>query len=584
MKDIKWFQDARFGAFIHWGLYSVAGGLWRGREMEYIGEWIQPRFRIPNSEYAAMAKDFNPVNFNADDMIRRFHDAGMRYLVFTAKHHDGFAMYHSRVSRFNITDATPFRRDPLAELAEACRKYGVRLGIYYSHYLDWHEANGGDPGPDFKLNYGMPWGNDWDFPDFKNKKFNEYFENKVLPQVSELLSNYGSVSLLWLDCGLTIPAELAKKLCALVKKLQPDCLLNGRIGGGISGDFGSLGDNQCPGGASSVPAESAGTLNDTWGFKYNDNNWKPARNVECTLVDMASKGVNYLLNFGPRPDGALPDGSIKVLDSLAEWMKNASPAIHGTSPSPFRQEYPWFRATAAGNRLCLFLVKKADNYRIRGIMSRVVSCSVPFSQNEDCVELLPDSAVLNELRPVILSFESVPVISPRFLTVDGSLILNFPNAELVHGTDAGPVSNIVNIGAASEVLKNTPHSYLSDSGTLSQWQNPNDSAEWDIAFPDGGTFEVSLMTRTRSHGGTWIGERDAEVSFAGKTVRRKLTESRRMDSRCYAAAESVLGELTVRAGENGRVSLRTVRIFSESACNMDAVQLIFREVKAGSLR
>lgn len=262
MKQKRWFSEARFGAFIHWGLYALPGGVWKGETMEYIGEWLQARFRIPNAEYAALAEQFNPTAFDAEEIVRRFRDAGIRYVVFTAKHHDGFAMYHSRVSRFNIVDATPFRRDPLAELAAACRKFGLRFGIYYSHCLDWHEKDGGDPGPDAPKNKGMSWGNDWDFPDRKAKDFDTYFREKAIPQLTELLSRYGEISLLWLDCPITIRPKHALEIRTLVDKLQPECLINSRIGCGMQ-DFDSLGDNLFPVDGGETPVESAATLNDT---------------------------------------------------------------------------------------------------------------------------------------------------------------------------------------------------------------------------------------------------------------------------------------------------------------------------------
>ena len=178
-KDTTWFRNARFGMFIHWGLYCIPGGIWEGKEMPYIGEWIQSCFRIPNAIYSKLAKEFNPIHFNADEWISAAAQAGVRYIVFTTKHHEGFAMYHSRVSDFNIYDATPFKRDPLAELAAACEKYDVKLGVYYSHNLDWHEPNGGDLGPKWHKNVGaMSWGNDWDFPDFEHKNFDQYFYDK----------------------------------------------------------------------------------------------------------------------------------------------------------------------------------------------------------------------------------------------------------------------------------------------------------------------------------------------------------------------------------------------------------------------
>src|SRR5450759_2976442 len=186
---VLWLQDARFGLFIHWGLYSVLSGDWKGKRMEYLGEWIMSKFRIPNAEYSQLARQFNPQAFDADEWVRLAKATGMRYLVFTAKHHEGFAMYHSKCDPYNIVDATPFGRDPLKELAEACQRHGLTLGLYYSQDLDWHEPNGGDPGPDVVDNFGMSWGNDWDFPNYPVKNYAQYFNAKVKPQIRELLTH-----------------------------------------------------------------------------------------------------------------------------------------------------------------------------------------------------------------------------------------------------------------------------------------------------------------------------------------------------------------------------------------------------------
>ena len=261
-----WFPEARFGMFIHWGLYSIPGGIWQGREMEYIGEWLQSRFRIPNREYETLASRFNPERFDADAWCRTARDAGMRYLVFSAKHHDGFAMFHSRVDSYNVVDATPFGRDPLQELAASCRKFGLKLGIYYSQDLDWHHPDGGDPGPDAPKNHGMSWGNDWDFPEYPVKNFRRYLDGKVIPQLKELLTGYGEISIFWFDCPLTISRSESEEIVALIRKLQPACLINTRIGHGF-GDYGSFGDNQLPDACRDGLWETPGTLNRTWGFK-----------------------------------------------------------------------------------------------------------------------------------------------------------------------------------------------------------------------------------------------------------------------------------------------------------------------------
>ena len=329
------FRDLKFGLFLHWGLYAVPGGRWQGKTMDYIGEWIQSKYRIPNTEYAKLASQFNPVRFDAERWIGKAAAAGIRYIVYTAKHHEGFAMYRSAASPFNIADATPFGRDPLAELAEACRKYGVKLGIYYSHFLDWHEADGGDPGPDWSKNLGgMSWGNDWDFPDLKAKQFERYFYSKALPQLTELLTNYGPVSELWCDCPLAIEPRFSRELRDHVHRLQPDCLINSRIGHDC-GDYGSLGDNQTSGGYSPVPQESPATLNDTWGFKYDDHNWKSPDTVIGQLAALAEQDVYYLLNIGPQPDGAFPEAAERVLDSMAEWFaEHGDPFLGNTEQLP----------------------------------------------------------------------------------------------------------------------------------------------------------------------------------------------------------------------------------------------------------
>ena len=197
----QWFREAKFGMMIHWGLYCLPAGEWKGRRMnDWIGEWIQQYFRIPNAEYHLLAKAFNPVYFNADEWAQLAVDAGMKYMVVTAKHHEGFAMYHSKVSKFNVVDATPFGRDVLYELANACTKKGIRFGLYYSQDLDWAEPNGGGylahrHGP----NKMLGWTNDWDYPDNAAKNYTQCFEEKIKPQVKEILTGYGDLCLIWFD-------------------------------------------------------------------------------------------------------------------------------------------------------------------------------------------------------------------------------------------------------------------------------------------------------------------------------------------------------------------------------------------------
>ena len=318
MSNKEWFKNANFGMMIHWGLYSLPAGEWKGQRMPFIGEWAQSYFNIPNKEYSALAKVFNPILFDAESWVKLAIEAGMEYLVVTSKHHDGFAMYHSQVDSYNICDSTPFGRDVISELAQACRKHGLKLGIYYSQDLDWHERNGGG------YNHGhtncdeMSWTNDWDFPNKEKKDYNQCFQDKIKPQVKEILSNYGDLCLIWFDTPLTISPHQSKELYDMVKKLQPDCLINTRLGNGL-GDYRSLGDNEIPDNfIGDGLVESPATLNDTWGYKSYDQNWKSADEVLHLKKHLNKQGINYLLNLGPDYLGRIPSPCIDILKKVGE--------------------------------------------------------------------------------------------------------------------------------------------------------------------------------------------------------------------------------------------------------------------------
>lgn len=314
MTNKEWFKQAKFGMMIHWGLYSLPAGEWRGKRMVDIGEWAQAYFRIPNAEYHQLAGIFNPILYNAEEWVKLAKDAGMQYMVFTSKHHEGFAMYHSKVSKFNIVDATPFGRDVLAELAEACYKHDMKLGLYYSQDIDWSEPNGGGYKNGKTWCGGKAyWTNNWDFPDDEHKNYTQCFEDKIKPQVKEILTNYGDLCLIWFDTPGTISPEQSEELFQLVKHYQPDCLVNSRIGNG-RGDYGSAGDNEIPEDDKGEKLfETPATLNDTWGYKSFDNNWKDAGTVKQIKNHLNERGINYLLNVGPDYLGRIPGPAIDIL-------------------------------------------------------------------------------------------------------------------------------------------------------------------------------------------------------------------------------------------------------------------------------
>ena len=328
-KRLEWFRDVKYGMFIHWGLYAIPAGEYKGQRAPGIGEWIMNRLRIPVAEYEQFAKQFNPVKFNPDEWVQLAQDAGMKYIVITSKHHDGFALFKSAVSPFNVVDATPYKKDILKQLADACAKRGMRLGFYYSQSQDWHEKDGA--------------GNTWDFgPDTdaggkELKNYDAYLRGKAEPQVKELLTNYGPVALIWFDTPRMMQGERGQRFVDIVRSLQPNTLIDGRLG--TEGDYRSTGDNVIPPEASSEAWETPATINDTWGFRKDDTNWKSAGQITFKLVDIVSKGGNYLLNVGPTAEGVIPQPSADVLRTVGRWLKVNGEAVYGAGVSPWGGEY-----------------------------------------------------------------------------------------------------------------------------------------------------------------------------------------------------------------------------------------------------
>ena len=372
---MHWFREAKFGLFIHWGLYAIPAGEWKGQPVAGIGEWIMNRAKIPVKEYEQLAARFNPEKFSAEEWVQLAVDAGMKYIVITSKHHDGFAMYGSKVSPYNIVDATPFKRDPLKELAAACARHKMRFGFYYSQAQDWHEADGA--------------GNNWDFGPDEKKDFDRYLRSKAEPQVKELLSGYGPVCLIWFDTPRMMTPERSQRFIDILHQLQPACLIDGRLGS--AGDYRSMGDNRIPPTVVKEDWEVPATLNHTWGFKKDDTDWKPPSELIFKLVDIVSKGGNYLLNVGPTAEGLIPKASQDNLRSVGQWLKVNGQAVYGAGPTPFGDELgaysetekdkdgkPVFKAredwrcTTRPGRIYIHLFKwPGGSFEIRGMKSTV---------------------------------------------------------------------------------------------------------------------------------------------------------------------------------------------------------------------
>jgi alpha-L-fucosidase len=337
---LKWFREARFGMFIHWGLYSIPAGRWNGKEAPGPGEWIMNSASIPVADYKALAPKFNPTEFSAERIVRLAKSAGMKYIVITAKHHEGFAMFDSKADPFNIVAATPFKRDPLKELAAECRKQSIKLGFYYSQDQDWTAPGGATCGTgDHK-----PPTYHWD--PAQDGNFADYLRKKAIPQLKELLNNYGDLpSIIWFD---TPTKDMTPALAGeIVTQLNshPNLIWNNRLGGGYKGDT-ETPEQFIP--AQGYPGrdwESCMTMNDTWGYKQDDTNFKSTETLLRNLIDIVSKGGNYLLNIGPMQTGEVPMPEVERLQELGKWLAVNGESIYATQPTLFGDEAGEFSAT-----------------------------------------------------------------------------------------------------------------------------------------------------------------------------------------------------------------------------------------------
>ncbi|MFN7995113.1 MAG: alpha-L-fucosidase [Bryobacteraceae bacterium] len=470
---MAWFRHDKFGMFVHWGPYSLLAGEWRGNRIHPgdEAEWIMQRFNIPVADYREMAHGLNPVTFDAAQFARLAKNAGMKYLVVTAKHHDGFAMYQSKVSRYNIVDWTPFKRDIVKELSEACRKEGIRFCVYYSHREDWDDPNG--------------YGNHWDYDPAK-KDFEKYLREKSLPQLRELLTQYGPLGLIWFDRGIDT-TEQAMRFIDLVHQLQPECLINGRIGNyghELLGDYQDMNDNGMPTGGLDEYWETPQTLNGTWGYSKFDQEWKTPGNVIQRLVEIVSKGGNYLLNIGPMADGTIPAPSVAVLEQVGAWMRRNGESIYGTSACPVGQ-FPWGRCTVKGERLYLHVFQRpADGVLRVGGLRNGVKAAYSLQAPSHPLEVSTQNGVTAVKLPAQGWEEGSTVF---VLEVAGK-----PEAEpvlLTQGSDSPFYLDSGNCRTSGGAMKRFNRDGKFHIG---RWTKPEDQAAWDLLVSQPGRYRASI--------------------------------------------------------------------------------------------
>ena len=477
---LSWWREARFGMFIHWGLYSIPAGVWNGHEVPGIGEQILRFGKIPMADYEKLAADFNPEKFDADAVVQLAVDAGMKYLVFTAKHHDGFALFKSDADPFNVADATPFGRDVVAELAEACERAGVRFCIYYSQRQDWHHPDGS--WKEWPEQHPVPF-------DERDVDFNRCMNEKCLPQMKELMTRYGQIGLVWYDTPVDSTPEQSRAFTERVHELQPDCLVCDRVGNGF-GDYAVLGDNEFPYCSRNMDGEVPATMNNSWGYKSTDSNWKSVEQLLYSLIRSAANGCNYLLNIGPKSDGSIPVESIGRLRAIGNWLKVNGEAVYGADAAPFPNPFPWGVATAKENQLYLIFSEwPGGTFTLRGLQTRVLN-AVVLAEPERPIDIVQDG---------LLELKNLPDNPPdQYFLVIKLELDGVPQAEQrIYPSDDGSVlllsANATAHGSVSIDRKGLPVGFHEDSGSLS----------WEFELERPGRYRIEALTnRHWSH--EWI--------------------------------------------------------------------------------
>ncbi len=540
-RRMAWWREAKFGMFIHWGIYSIPAGEWKGKRIPGIGEWIMHRAQIPVEEYEQLAKQFNPTKFDAKEWVRIAKSAGMKYIVITSKHHDGFCMFDSKLTTYDIVDATPFKRDVLKELADECHNQGIKICWYHS-ILDWHH-------PDY-----LP-RRKWDKRPTEGANFERYL-SYMKGQLRELLTNYGEIGVLWFDGGWEHSAEElhSEEIVAMVRKLQPNIIINNRAR--IPQDFDTP-EQRIP--ATGIPGrdwETCMTMNNTWGYKYYDNNWKSVEDLIHKLVDIASKGGNFLLNVGPTSEGKIPEPSVERLLAMGRWMRANGSSIYGTKASPFRSLPFDGRCTRKERRLYLHVFTWPDKpIVLERLKSRVIGArllatkmALKFTQEGDKLTIyLPpeppdpiDSVIVLRLaEPVAVDYSIHPA-------ADGTITLLASEAA-IHGTAA---------------KFETKYDKL---GNIGFWTNPEDWVSWEVSVRKLQRYEVVVFQACPPAESIYVVEVD------GKRLLAKVKKTK--DWGTFVPV--TVGRVTLVPGKH-TVAVHPVRLAANALMNLQ--QVVFKPI------
>ena len=539
-RRMAWWREARFGMFIHWGLYAVPAGVWKGKQIGGIGEWIMNRAKIPVSEYEKLVGQFNPVRFNAAEWVSLASRAGMKYIVITSKHHDGFCLWDSKAGDYDIM-GTPYKRDLLKALADECHRQSVRICWYHS-IMDWHH-------PDQKAN----------FP-----KYHEHMK----AQLRELLTGYGKIGVLWFD-GEWIKQwdrQKGRALAAYVRSLQPEIVINNRVGKRqrADGDFGTP-EQRIPARGLGTDWETCMTMNGTWGFKTHDHNWKSTQDLLRKLVDIASKGGNFLLNVGPTAEGVIPAPSVKRLEEMGAWLKVNGESIYGTRASVFKR-LPWGRCTSklagAGgsgpSRLYLHVFDWPSDGKllVPGLASEVRKAWLLADKGRASLKVSR-----TDEGPVV----DLPAKAPD--AIDTVVVLEVPAKVEVAASAIGAAKDgSYTFPARDAETHGGTIRFESEKDCIGFWTNAKDWVSWDFKAAAPGTFRVEITYACEAG--------SAESTFTAAIGKQKI-EGKVKETGSWTAFSTVqLGTLTLEATGPAKLTVKATAKPNLAVMNLRSVRLV----------
>lgn len=505
----EWFEQARYGMFIHWGLYSAAEGLWKGENLRYVNnyaEWIRYRNRISKEEYGTLAKRFNWDSIDPEQWVKLAKRSGMKYIIITAKHHDGVALWDTRVDDYSLPKLSGVNRDVIKEIADACRKHGLKLGFYYSHWIDWGHPYGWDHNQEIK---GA----------LTDEQFNEYWQGKVILQMRELLTNYGDIAMMWFDMWIPYQKTILKKeqleqAVALIRELQPDCLINSRLGLPTDAkyvDFQTLGDNQFGTQYVSHPWETPGTIAHSWGYNGQDKDWKSAGQLFSSLIGNVALNGGFTLNIGPRANGDVPYESISRLSEIGKWLDLYGESVYNNTGIDLPvSQHDWGKITKSRESNTIYL--HVFNWPLDGVL-RVTGLRGRFEKTELLTPEGSQSLSIQQFGPI------THIDLPKHPADPYVSVIRMTYNQLETEADIVAESTFGGFALTGRnATKDRPISLVRSNGLNPAYVATSaDKIAWEVYIPEPGVYHLDLSAHNPS--GATI---PITVSIAGKELKASI--------------------------------------------------------------